>query len=59
VALPPGSHEVRMVYRPGSLHRGIVLSLLGLVLTGAALVARRRDSGGPEGNSPHVGGDES
>jgi hypothetical protein len=59
VALPPGSHEVRMVYRPGSLQRGIVLSLLGLVLTGAALVARRRDSGGPEGNSTCPGGDES
>lgn len=59
VALPPGSHEVRMVYRPGSLQRGVVLSLLGLVLTGAALVARRRDSGGPAGNSPHAGGDES
>jgi hypothetical protein len=59
VALPPGSHEVRMVYRPGSLQRGVVLSLLGLVLSGAAIVARRRDSGGPEGNSPRAGGDES
>jgi hypothetical protein len=45
VVLPPGPHDVELRYRPSSFRRGVALSLLGLLLTGAALAIPGRDRG--------------
>ncbi len=42
VLVPAGKHEVRMVYRPREWTIAFSLSLVGLALAGAALVAARR-----------------
>jgi hypothetical protein len=50
VAVPPGPHRVELHYRPASLRRGLVLSVVGLAACGLAL-ARGRGTGarGPAG----------
>jgi hypothetical protein len=42
VAVPAGSHEVEMRYRPASLRRGLLLAALGAAAGGAALGVARR-----------------
>jgi hypothetical protein len=54
VRVPAGEHVVRMAYRPRSLRRGLVLSLLGLVLTGAALCVPVRGNGAESGRGPEA-----
>jgi hypothetical protein len=43
VVLPAGAHRVEMEYRPASFRRGALLSLLGVLLAGAALAWPGRD----------------
>jgi len=38
IALPPGSHEVRFVFVPWSLQRGVLLSAAGLLITVSAIL---------------------
>jgi uncharacterized membrane protein YfhO len=45
VVVPPGTHRVRLAYRPGSFRLGLAVSLVAAVGAGAgALVKRRRRS---------------
>ncbi len=49
VALGPGAHRVVMTYAPASFRQGVLLSLLGVLLAGAALAWPSRDLEKPPG----------
>ena len=38
IALPPGSHEVRFVFVPWSLQRGMLLSAAGVLIASSAIL---------------------
>ncbi|HXF71688.1 MAG TPA: hypothetical protein VNO79_03650 [Actinomycetota bacterium] len=53
VPVPPGRHEVRLLYRDPWIGRGLALSALAWTLLAAALVlVRRREARGPSGAPP-------
>jgi hypothetical protein len=47
VAVPPGAHEIELVYRPRSLRRGLALAAFAALAGGVALASRGRSRPAP------------